>query len=68
MIKRGSLSCPNDAGFVSFKGDFRRTREVFVGSGRGYVGALVWLTTSEIEWPRELIEEPGLIVYDVPGG
>ena len=51
----------------SFSGDFFRTREVFA-SARGCAGALVFFTTTGgIEWPRELIEESGLIVCEVVG-
>jgi hypothetical protein len=47
-LDRGSTlpSWPSDAELVSFKGDFRRTREFFGASARGCGGALVFLTTT----------------------
>jgi hypothetical protein len=60
--------CSSDCALDSFSGDFRRTCEVFEGSARGLVGALVFFTTTGgIEWPRELIEESGLTFCEVSG-
>ena len=52
----------------SFSGDFRRAREILGGSFRGCGGALVFFTTTGgMEWPRELMEESGLMLCDVLG-
>lgn len=55
-------------GAESFSGDFRRTRTCFGASFRGCGGARVFFTTTGgMEWPRELIDESGLTLWEVPG-
>ena len=51
-----------------FNGDFRLTRVGFGASFRGCGGARVFFTTTGgIELPRELIDESGLTLCEVPG-
>lgn len=51
----------------SFRGDFRLTRELLEGSARGWVGALVFFTIiGGIECPLELMDESGLILWELP--
>lgn len=53
-------SCPRDARPFSARGDFRRPGKGLEASARGWVGALVFFTTTGgAEWSRELVAEPG---------